>query len=119
MILSHRPLLVIALASTALFGFVPDSSVHPIFTAPPSGLQSGYNGTVTVTVNQAGSTDTEIDISTDNPSILSVPSEVDIPAGETEVQFQVSATGTGTANITAAANGYYATSRNFVISPGD
>ena len=113
MVLTHRTLLVILAGSISMFGFKPDSGVHPIFTAAPSSLIAGNNGTVTVTVDQAGSTDTEIAISTTDPYDLTVPSEVDLPAGETQVQFTVSAPSNapgGSGTITAWANGEHATS---------
>ncbi len=96
----------------ALFGFCFDGEVHPVITVGPASLADGTSGTVTVTVDQPGTTDTVLYITTNNPSHLSVPSSVDIPAGQTQVQFKVTAapTGSGSGTVTAIANGASATS---------
>ncbi len=107
-----RTFVTFALFAPALFGFRPDGDVHPVITTGPASMIDGMNGTVTVTVDQAGSTDTTLYISTSNPSALSVPSSVDLPAGQTQVQFRVTASvsASGSPTVTATANGYYATS---------
>jgi hypothetical protein len=122
MVLTPRTLLVVLAGSLSLAGFKLDPGVHPVFTAAPAGITAGNEATVTVTVDQAGSTDTEIAISTDDPDDLTVPTEVDLPAGQTQVQFTVSSPSDapgGAGKITATANGEYANSRLIMTSPID
>jgi GH25 family lysozyme M1 (1,4-beta-N-acetylmuramidase) len=102
-----------------LFGFCLDSESHPIITVAPLSLAEGANGNVIVVMNQAASSDTVVSISTSAPSALQVPSNVDVPAGQTQVEFQVTASSSasGTATVTAGSNGTYTTSNSITFVP--
>jgi hypothetical protein len=102
----------------ALLGFANDET-HPVITAAPAALAAGQYGMVTVTVDHASSTDTTLYITTSNPSDLSVPSTVDLPAGATQVQFQISASGVGSGTVSASANGSEATSSPIMVESID
>ncbi len=108
------------LAIPALFGFCLDTETHAIITRGPSAMVDGTNGAVTVTVDQAGTTDTTINISTNNSSSLTVPSSVNLAAGNIHVQFQITASSTagGSATVTATANGAHATSGSITFQEG-
>lgn len=71
----------------------------------PLPLVVGAHGTLTVTLNAAQLTNTEVSLSVDQPSLLHVPASVTVPAGQTSAPFTVTGLAVGTATVTASLNG--------------
>ncbi len=67
-------------------------------------IQQGANGTFTLTINVAQSTDTSIPLTNTAPAVLQAPSAVTVPAGDVSVEFSVLGLSTGSATISASLN---------------
>jgi len=64
-------------------------------------LPKGTPGTLRVTVSHAPSLPTAVSLSSNNPTVASVPASVNIPAGALFADFPVASNGEGLATITA------------------
>lgn len=98
-----------ALVRANLNGTTAEAAVH--VTAPPpaltalrpteSSLAAGATETLTVKINAAQPTNTEIKIAVDHPAVLRVPESVTVPAGQTEAGFTVTGLTVGDSVVTA------------------
>jgi len=98
-----------------------DNEVHPNTLVLPTNMYASTQATATLTVNQAGTTPTQMTVTSSDPSQLTVPSTITVPAGVTEYQFTVTTTASAStsANVQVSANGYNAeTSVNFPVFNG-
>ncbi len=67
-------------------------------------MNVGATSTFTVRLNSAQTTNTEVELSSSNPSVLGVPASVTVAQGATSATFTATALSTGDALITATAN---------------
>ena len=65
----------------------------------------GANGTLTVTLNAGQLTNTEVNVTVDQPSLVQVPAIVTVPAGQTSASFTVTGLTVGNATVTASLTG--------------
>jgi RHS repeat-associated protein len=76
-----------------------------IALAPPtSTLQKGGQSELRVTISSAQSSPTPIALSASTPGVISLPSTVTIPAGQTEAVFLISGSEVGSTLVTARVN---------------
>lgn len=115
---------IIKVQPTTELSHVRDNSTIPIITdpsqdqvtAPPSCSPDDYSFEVTITVNAAPSQATVIDLDTNHPDAIGLPSSVVVQPGSSTVTFTVSVT-PGYAEhhknvkINASANGSTATGK--------
>ncbi len=73
-------------------------------------MNVGATSTFTVRINAAQSTNTQIALSVDNPSVLQIPASVTVAQGQTSAVFTATGLAAGNAIITASANGTSKTS---------
>jgi len=110
--ITTNPVIVSALVSVTgnYFGVIQSSSLHvdPLLssvTLNPSAVAGGHAATGAVQLNAAAPTGgIVVNLSSNNPSIASVPATVSVPAGATTATFAVATnvvTSSGSATITA------------------
>ncbi len=77
----------------------------------------GATGTLTLTLNATRQTNTVVALEVDNTSLLLVPSNVTVPAGEIDASFTVTGQAQGDAVVTASLNESTQTSTIHIIPP--
>ncbi|MGH7165275.1 MAG: Ig-like domain-containing protein, partial [Nitrospiraceae bacterium] len=106
-----------AVVTTTLGASTRSATVHVVPPPPvilalvptPLALQQGATGSVTLTINAAQPTDTNIPLTNTAPGIATVPSSVTVPAGQTSAAVPVTGLTPGDGSLTAALNGSTAT----------
>ena len=86
----------------------PDPGVQPVLVSATGTMSPGNYYTITVSVDQAGTSPTQVDLSSSDTSELTTPSSVTVETGQTQAQTQVyvpSGATAGSPTITATANG--------------
>jgi len=96
--------------ATATVQVVPPPPIVTALTPATLSLPKGTPGVMRVTVSRAPNVATAVALASSNPSIASVPPEVNIPAGALYAEFPVASNAEGQATITASLNGGSATS---------
>lgn len=104
------------LASAAVEVTAPPPVVASL-TPATLALPKGTPATLRVTVSRAPSAATAVALTSSNPSIVSVPQEVNIPAGALFADFPVAPNSEGQVTITVSLNGGSATSSVTVSAP--
>gem|GEM_PF-4289189 len=87
----------------------------PIIVVPvPSTLSAGDSSTVTVTLDGTATSDTTVTITSSDPSVVTAPSYVTVPSGQSSASLSVLANNhdrlrSSSVTLTAYANGHSAT----------
>jgi RHS repeat-associated protein len=105
-------------SATSTVNVTPPPPVVTALTPATLSLPKGTPGTLRVDVSRAPNAATSVALSSTNPSIASVPLEVNIPAGALFAEFPVVANAEGHVTITATLNGGSATA-SVTIAPAE
>src|SRR5438552_2674253 len=112
---SHALALALTFASAAAFGGVPQYSLSPASQT----IDVGAQATLTLSMNLTSNTDTVVALDTSDNSVLMVPANATIPAGQMMTTFQVRGLLPGTADVIADPNAQAVTASVTVQLPGD
>ena len=91
-------------SASALVNVVPPPVAITALEPATHTMTAGASSTFTVSINSVQLGDTQVALSSDNTSVLSVPSSVTVLQGQTTRTFSATALAVGNAIITASAN---------------
>ncbi len=113
------------IASVTAQATAVDNETRVLALTLPTALQEGTTGSATANIPGTLTTPLDVALSNSNASVLTVPATVTIPAGQTQVTFNVTAIendlreGTKTVNLGAAAATFTSASRSLLVRDND